>query len=92
MPLLAIPLAVTNPRLGRSFQLLLGLLAYVLVTNLLALSHAWIAQGRLSFVVGVWLVPGLVLGIAAILVWGRQSLMRSPIDWVWLQIRRLRSS
>ncbi|MFZ9812030.1 MAG: hypothetical protein ACO3DD_02960 [Burkholderiaceae bacterium] len=62
------------------------------MTNLLALSHAWIAQGRLSFVVGVWLVPGLVLGMAAILVWGRQSLMRSPIDWVWLQIRRLRSS
>lgn len=91
MPLLAIPLAVTNPRLGRSFQLLLGLLAYVLVTNLFALSHAWIAQGRLPFSVGVWLVPAIVLGVAFVLVWARQSLIRGPVDWIWLQIRRLGS-
>jgi lipopolysaccharide export system permease protein len=88
MPLLAIPLAVTSPRLGRSFQLLVGLLAYVLVTNLLTLSQAWIAQGRLPFALGLWLVPGGVLGLAAVLVWARQSLIRGPVEFLWLQIRR----
>lgn len=90
MPLLAIPLAVTNPRLGRSFHLLFGLLAYVLISNLFTLSQAWIAQGRLPFVLGWWLVPGAVLLMTAALLWWRQRLMRGPTEWVWLQLRRLR--
>jgi lipopolysaccharide export system permease protein len=90
MPLLAIPLSVTNPRLGRSFHLLFGLLAYVLVSNLLTLSQAWIAQGRLSFAVGWWLMPCFVLSVTAVLIWFRRGLIRGPTEWIWLQLRRAR--
>jgi lipopolysaccharide export system permease protein len=90
MPLLAIPLAVTNPRLGRSFHLLFGLLAYVLVSNAMTLSHAWIAQGRISFLMGWWLVPMAMLVLTFGLIWFRQGLIRGPTEWIWLQVRRLR--
>ncbi|MEN9764129.1 MAG: export transporter permease LptF [Pseudomonadota bacterium] len=90
MPLLAIPLAVTNPRLGRSFHLLFGLLAYVLVSNAMTLSHAWIAQGRISFLMGWWLIPMAILVLTLGLIWFRQGLIRGPTEWVWLQVRRLR--
>jgi lipopolysaccharide export system permease protein len=53
---LAVALAKVNPRAGRSFNLLLSLLVFVVYENLLNLGHSWIAAGQLNawvFTVGL---------------------------------------
>jgi lipopolysaccharide export system permease protein len=60
LALLAVPLAHTSPRAGRYGKLVLGILAYLGYTNLLALAQAWIAKGYLPASVGMWWVHALV--------------------------------
>jgi lipopolysaccharide export system permease protein len=60
--LLAIPMSFVNPRAGRSANLLFALLTYMVYSNLLSVSQARVAQGRLDFSMGVWMVhAGMVL-------------------------------
>jgi lipopolysaccharide export system permease protein len=60
--LLAIPMSFVNPRAGRSANLLFALFTYIVYSNLLSVSQAKVAQGRLDFGVGWWLVhAGMVL-------------------------------
>ena len=61
LALLAIPLSYVNPRAGRSANMLIAILIYVIYSNLLSVSQAWVAQGKLSFWIGVWAVHGLML-------------------------------
>lgn len=66
LALLAIPLSFVNPRAGRSFKLILALLIYVIYNNLLGISQAWVAQQKISPLVGMWSVHLLMAGM---LVW-----------------------
>src|SRR5215510_9513196 len=60
--LLAIPMSFVNPRAGRSVNLLFALFTYIVYNNLLSVSQARVAQGRLDFTVGCLLVHvGMVL-------------------------------
>ncbi|MFN2646399.1 MAG: LPS export ABC transporter permease LptF [Burkholderiales bacterium] len=60
--LLAIPMSFVNPRAGRSANLLFALLTYMVYSNLLSVSQARVAQGRLEFSLAIWLVhAGMVL-------------------------------
>ena len=60
--LLAIPMSFVNPRAGRSANLLFALLTFMVYSNLLSVSQARVAQGRLDFSLGIWLVhAGMVL-------------------------------
>lgn len=52
--LLAIPLSFVDPRAGRSANLILAVLVYIIYNNLLSIMQAWIAQGKLSPDVGLW--------------------------------------
>ncbi|MDR2186918.1 MAG: LPS export ABC transporter permease LptF [Azonexus sp.] len=61
LALLAIPLGYVNPRAGRSANLLLAILIYAIYNNLLSVSQAWVAQGRLPFWIGLWAVHALML-------------------------------
>lgn len=72
--LLAIPLAFVNPRLGRSFNIVIGVLIYFTYTNLNGLMRSWIAQDRVSFSLGVWITHAVVLLIALYLFHRRTSL------------------
>jgi lipopolysaccharide export system permease protein len=65
--LLAIPLAFVNPRAGRSANLVFALLAYMIYTNLLSVSQAWVAQGRVSFAVAWWAVHVVVMAFLPLL-------------------------
>jgi lipopolysaccharide export system permease protein len=65
MGLFAIPLAFVNPRSGRSWNLILAVLVYVLYNNLLSIFQVWTAQGRLPPWLGLWPVHfGMLLLIA----------------------------
>jgi len=61
LALLAIPLGFVNPRAGRSANLLIAIPIYAIYSNLLSVSQAWVAQGRLSFWIGLWAVHALML-------------------------------
>jgi lipopolysaccharide export system permease protein len=84
LALLAVPLAYTNPRVGRSFNLILAVLAFLLYNNGLSITKAWVQQGRLPFSVGVWLVHAVVFLIVAALFTRRVYMQRwlpRGADW-----------
>ena len=56
LSLLAIPLAFVNPRVGRSVNLILAFLIYLVYSNSISISQAWVAQGRVGFHTAWWLV------------------------------------
>ena len=93
LALLAIPLAYFNPRVGRSFNLILAVLAFLLYNNALSVSKAWVQQGRLSFGVGVWLMHAVVLLLVSLLFARRVYLQRWFPRWRDLRIfaRRARA-
>jgi len=68
LALLAVPLAHTSPRAGRYGKMVLGILAYLGYTNLLALAQAWVSKGYVPASIGMWWVHGLVALLAFWLV------------------------
>jgi len=56
LALLAIPLAFVNPRVGRSVNMLLAVLIYLVYSNCISITQAWVAQGRVGFHSAWWLV------------------------------------
>jgi lipopolysaccharide export system permease protein len=69
--LLGIGLAATNPRRASNWSLLFALLAFVVYYNLINLSQAWVAGGRLSMWVALALLHGSALAAAWGLLWWR---------------------
>jgi lipopolysaccharide export system permease protein len=69
--LLGIGLSATNPRRATNWNLLLALLAFVVYLNLINLSQAWVAGGRLEMGTALALVHGSVFLIGLALLWWR---------------------
>jgi lipopolysaccharide export system permease protein len=65
--LLAIPLAYTNPRLGRSFNLIVAVLLFATYLNVLNMVQAYVQQERLSFDTGVWALHAIVLLLVVVM-------------------------
>jgi lipopolysaccharide export system permease protein len=68
LALLAVPLAHTSPREGRYGKLVLGIVAYLIYSNLLALGQAWITKGYVPAGLGLWWVHGIVAMLALWLI------------------------
>ncbi len=71
LALLAIPLSFVNPRAGRSANMLLALFTYLVYNNLMTISQAWVASGRISFAVGVVVVHLFMLCLLPLLFFRR---------------------
>lgn len=71
LALLAIPLGAVNPRLGRSGDLLVAGLVGLLYMNLINLSRAWIASGKLGFGLGTVAIHLIVAMFTAFLLMRR---------------------
>jgi lipopolysaccharide export system permease protein len=67
MALFAVPLAFVNPRSGRSWNLILAVLTYVLYNNLLSIFQAWTAQARIPGWVGLWPVHLTMVALVLVL-------------------------
>ena len=76
LALLAIPMSFVNPRAGRSINLLFGLLTYIIYANMLTISQARVAQGKLAFSTGWWLVHAVMFAILLVMYAHRLSLFR----------------
>ena len=75
LALLAIPLSFVNPRAGRAANMLLALLTYLLYNNLLTISQAWVASGKISFLAGVVSVHLFMICLLPILFYRRIAVL-----------------
>lgn len=71
LALLAIPLSFVNPRAGRSANMLLAILAYVVYNNLLTITQGWVASGKVSFTLGVFAAHLIMLSVLPLLFYHR---------------------
>lgn len=71
--LLAIPLSVFNPRSGRAFHLVAGLLIYMIYNNLLSIAQAWGQSGKVAPWAGVWSVHLVMLILITLFYYRRQA-------------------
>jgi lipopolysaccharide export system permease protein len=75
LTLLAIPLSFVDPRAGRSLNVIFAIVIYIIYNNTLSIFQAWIAQGRLSLVIGMWPVHLLFLTLAFYMFYRRNHLL-----------------
>lgn len=68
MALLAVFLSRTNPRQGRYGKFFLGILVYVIYSNLLGVARTWVERGKVDPMIGIWWVHALLLLIVAALM------------------------
>lgn len=83
LSLLALPLAFVNPRGGRTNNLVFALLTFLIYSNLLSVSQAWVAQERIRFEVGVLGIHGVMFLATALLFLRRQY----PLSFRWARWR-----
>ena len=81
LALMAIPLSFVNPRAGRSANMLFAIATYLIYSNLMTISQAWVAQGKMSFVVGVMLVHVLMLCLLPLLFYRRIAVLSFVRIW-----------
>jgi lipopolysaccharide export system permease protein len=76
LSLLAIPLSVVNPRAGRTYNLIFAILTYLIYTNAISISQAWVARGQMGFQWALWL-PHLTMCVVLVgLFYRRLSVYR----------------
>jgi lipopolysaccharide export system permease protein len=69
--LMGISLSASNPRRASNWSLLFALLAFISYYNVLNLSRAWVASGKVNIVVALVAVHGLAFLVAVGLLWWR---------------------
>jgi len=69
--MMALPLSQTTPRGGRYSKLALGILLYLIYSNLLGVGKAWISKGIVPYWIGTSWVH--VLGVITLYILLRQS-------------------
>ncbi|MBU6260493.1 MAG: LPS export ABC transporter permease LptF [Burkholderiales bacterium] len=70
--LLGIGLAATDPRRASNWNLLFAILAFGVYYNLINLSQAWVASGRVAMGLALLLLHGSALAFALALLWWRE--------------------
>lgn len=88
--LLAIPLSFANPRAGRSLNLVIAVLVFVLYLNGISVVQSWIQQGRIGFVPGLAALHGLVLAVVLVFFVRRVWLLRWLPAWLSIGYWRAR--
>jgi len=78
---LAIPMSAVNPRTGRFVNLIVAVFVFMIYSNMVSLSQAWIAAKRLPPEIGMWMVHAVMLGVLAVLLARRMGLLRG-----WLRL------
>jgi len=69
--MLGIGLSATNPRRANNWNLMFALLGFVVYYNLINLSQAWVAGGRVGLGAALFGLHGGAFGVAMLLLWWR---------------------
>jgi lipopolysaccharide export system permease protein len=78
LAILAVPLSRTQPRAGRYGRIAIGLLVFIIYLNMLSAAKAWIEQGVVPPMIGLWWVHGAMILLAIVLL-GIQSSVHKRI-------------
>ncbi|MBK9160834.1 MAG: LPS export ABC transporter permease LptF [Nitrosomonadales bacterium] len=81
LALLAIPLSYVNPRAGRSLNLVLAIVLYMLYSNMISVTNAWVGLGKLSPGVGLWGIHLVMLAVALLMFYRRMTLFSLRRVW-----------
>ena len=73
--LLAIPLSFVDPRAGRSLNLMFAIFIFIIYNNGLSIFEAWITQGKISPLIGLWPVHIFFTLLAIYLFYRRNFLL-----------------
>lgn len=76
LALMAVPLSHLAPREGRYAKLVVGILVYLVYSNLVGLGQAWIAKGMVPSGFGIWWAHALAAALALWLVGRREGWLR----------------
>jgi lipopolysaccharide export system permease protein len=82
LSLLAIPLSYVNPRAGRSINLIMAMVIYMLYNNMISVTNSWVGRGKLSAAAGLWGIHLLMFAALLILFYHRSSASS------WRRLRR----
>jgi lipopolysaccharide export system permease protein len=69
--ILAIPLSFVDPRSGRSGNMVMAILTFIIYTNLMSITQAWLVQGKLNPMIGLWPVHLIFLFLTIYLFYRR---------------------
>lgn len=83
LALLAIPLSYTNPRLGRSANLIVAVLVFLLYLTAMQLIQSYVQLQRVPFAIAVWAPHAVALAVVVVLMLRRVYLVG------WMPSRRL---
>jgi len=73
--LLAIPMSFVDPRAGRSLNLMLAIFIFIIYNNVLSIFEAWVTQGKVNVLIGLWPVHILFTLLAIYLFYRRNYLL-----------------
>lgn len=82
LTLLAIPLSFVNPRAGRSLNMVIAIVVYMLYNNMISVSQSWVGQGKLDPVAGMLGIHAVMFAAMLLLFYHRSGV--SP----WRRWRR----
>ncbi|MGB9094374.1 MAG: LPS export ABC transporter permease LptF [Gallionella sp.] len=74
LALLAIPLGYVNPRAGRSLNLIIAIVLYMLYNNMISVTNTWVGQGKMSPGIGLWAIHAIMLGVTLLVFYRRMTL------------------
>jgi lipopolysaccharide export system permease protein len=83
LTLMAIPLSYVNPRIGRSFNLMVAILAFAIYYNWISFAQSSLAQGTMGLPIALLMSHGSVALLVVALFRRRLS-----INGIWSRIRR----
>ena len=81
LALIAIPLSYVNPRAGRSWGVIVALLVFLIYNNMQSVMQAWVSQGKLEAIWGLWGVHSVALTLFLVMVWWQVRVSRRW--WIW---------
>lgn len=91
LTLLAIPLGFVNPRAGSAANLIIALLIFITYTNLVSISQASVAKGRLDFAMAWWPLHLVVaLWVLGMFAWRLNVNHRYHPKVMWAAFKRTR--
>jgi len=85
LALLAIPMGFVNPRAGRSLNLVLALVLYMIYNNMISVSNAWVGQEKVSSAFGLLWIHTVALILTALMFYRRMTLFN--FRWVNNRLR-----
>jgi len=70
---LAIPLSFVNPRAGRTFNLMIAVVLYMVYSNMLGVTTTWLAQSKISVLIGLWGLHAAMIVLLVLMFYKRLS-------------------